>query len=171
MKTGSPVFLTCLLSLASSVYCGMGDLPWFCSYPNNFASSMPVSNTVIDQERYKGVWYEIGRKPNPFQSRCACSAGVYLLQNKTFFGQSLYGVRNICTLRDGRISKLYGWLFHRNEQKTKLGIQYSAFRPESSYWLLDIDPEYQWQVIGEPCRKYAWILARNTPDLYLVTSS
>jgi apolipoprotein D and lipocalin family protein len=29
------------------------------------------------------------------------------------------------------------------------------------YLILELDPEYQWTVIGHPSRKYGWIMARN----------
>jgi apolipoprotein D and lipocalin family protein len=32
------------------------------------------------------------------------------------------------------------------------------------YWVIDLDPGYQWAVVGEPRRKYLWILSR-TPDM------
>ena len=30
------------------------------------------------------------------------------------------------------------------------------------YWILDLDEQYQYAVIGEPSRRYGWILARDT---------
>ena len=32
------------------------------------------------------------------------------------------------------------------------------------YWVMDLDPEYKWAVVGDPDRKYLWILSR-TPQL------
>ena len=32
------------------------------------------------------------------------------------------------------------------------------------YWIVDLDSEYRWAVVGEPKRKYLWILSR-TPSL------
>jgi apolipoprotein D and lipocalin family protein len=32
------------------------------------------------------------------------------------------------------------------------------------YWILALDPDYQWALVGEPSRRYAWILSR-TPSL------
>ena len=36
------------------------------------------------------------------------------------------------------------------------------------YWVIDIDPDYQWVVVSEPRREYLWILAR-TPQLPAAT--
>ena len=29
------------------------------------------------------------------------------------------------------------------------------------YWIIDLDPDYQWAVVGEPKRRYLWILSRS----------
>ncbi len=30
----------------------------------------------------------------------------------------------------------------------------------ADYWVLALDPDYQWALVGEPDRKYLWILSR-----------
>ena len=35
---------------------------------------------------------------------------------------------------------------------------------KGDYWIIDLDPDYQWAVVGVPSRKYLWILSR-TPTL------
>ena len=32
---------------------------------------------------------------------------------------------------------------------------------KGSYWIVDLDPGYRWAVVGEPSRKYLWILSRK----------
>jgi apolipoprotein D and lipocalin family protein len=34
----------------------------------------------------------------------------------------------------------------------------------ADYWVLGLDPDYQWAVVGSPSREYLWILSRS-PDL------
>jgi apolipoprotein D and lipocalin family protein len=29
------------------------------------------------------------------------------------------------------------------------------------YWILDLDPDYRWVLVGTPSREYGWILARD----------
>jgi len=46
---------------------------------------------------------------------------------------------------------------------TKLKVRF--FWPfEGDYWILELDRDYRWAAVGDPSRKYLWILARN-PDL------
>ncbi|MGD8944973.1 MAG: lipocalin family protein, partial [Desulfobacterales bacterium] len=35
---------------------------------------------------------------------------------------------------------------------------------KGNYWIIDLAPDYQWAVVGEPSRKYLWILSR-TPTM------
>ena len=34
----------------------------------------------------------------------------------------------------------------------------------ADYWVVELDPEYRWAVVGGPSRKYLWILSR-TPTM------
>ena len=31
----------------------------------------------------------------------------------------------------------------------------------ADYWVIALDPDYQWALIGEPGRKYLWVLSRS----------
>jgi len=43
-------------------------------------------------------------------------------------------------------------------------LRVSFFRPfYGDYWVLTLDPDYRWALVGEPHRRYAWILAPNPP--------
>ena len=44
---------------------------------------------------------------------------------------------------------------------TKLKVTF--FWPFSGdYWIIDLDPDYRWVTVGEPRRKYLWILSRES---------
>jgi apolipoprotein D and lipocalin family protein len=44
-------------------------------------------------------------------------------------------------------------------------LKVSFFWPfRSDYWVIGIDAEYRWAVVGNPNRKYLWVLSR-TPQL------
>jgi apolipoprotein D and lipocalin family protein len=41
-------------------------------------------------------------------------------------------------------------------------LRVSFFRPfYGDYWVLALGPDYQWVLVGEPSRKFGWILARD----------
>jgi len=32
---------------------------------------------------------------------------------------------------------------------------------EGDYWIIGLDPDYEWAVVGEPRRRFLWILSRT----------
>lgn len=32
---------------------------------------------------------------------------------------------------------------------------------KAPYWVVEMDPDYQWAILGQPSRKGFWIIARN----------
>ena len=151
-----------LLTLAiSGANCSLGDHKFFCYFPVITQSSMPTATMPVDLDRYQGVWYDIARKPTTFQEDCDCSMAEYQITEETYFDRPFVRVINTCSKRDGSMEYGKGWAFSRNKMNTRLGVQFSAWMPEGAYYILDIDPDYKWALIGEPCRSYAWVLARD----------
>jgi apolipoprotein D and lipocalin family protein len=125
----------------------------------------------IDLARYAGRWYEIARLPNSFEraDMTNITADYDLLPS----GQ--VSVCNSATRSDGRAVEVTGLARTVNQSNTKLEV---TFVPAplrmlpfiwGSYWILDLDPDYQWSLVGEPTRKYMWILSRQpemSEDLY-----
>lgn len=116
----------------------------------------------VDVERYMGKWYEIARYPNFFQGTdCVATTAEYTLRD-----DGRVRVVNRCrrgTL-DGPEESIEGVArvidFDTN---AKLKVQF--FGPfEGDYWIIGLDPDYQWAVVGEPRRLFLWILSR-TPTM------
>lgn len=123
------------------------------------ATSHPPLPTVqsVDLGRYSGTWYEIALLPNRFQSMCvADTRALYRPEGDTV------SVINQCRTADGKIEQASGIAkVVEDSQGAKLRV--SFFRPfYGDYWILELDPNYRWALVGEPSRKYAWILARDT---------
>ncbi|MBV7484554.1 lipocalin family protein [Bordetella sp. BOR01] len=114
---------------------------------------------TIDLERYAGKWYEIARLPTPLQRLCVDDATV----EYTVAPQGALHINNRCRTKDGSIAAVSG-LATQHEGAT--GAQYQAdfLQPATQYWIIGLDSDYRWAVIGGPERKTLWILAR-TPQL------
>jgi apolipoprotein D and lipocalin family protein len=113
----------------------------------------------VDLARYAGTWYEIALLPNRFQSMCvADTRATYRPQGGRI------AVLNQCRNAEGETEAAEGTAkVVDGSQGAKLKV--SFFRPfYGNYWILELDPEYRWVLVGEPGRDYAWILAR-TPTL------
>ena len=115
----------------------------------------------LDLDRYLGTWYEIARYPHRFERGLV---GVTATYSRNDDG-------TIRVLNAGREDTLDG---ERDEAVGKAWIPDPAhparlkvrfFWPfTGSYWVIALDPDYRWAIVGEPGRRYLWILSR-TPAL------
>lgn len=116
---------------------------------------------AVDLNRYQGVWHEVARLPNRFQNKCARdTTATYTLRP-----DGKITVLNQCREASGKLTSAKGTAKLADSKGPNTKLRVSFFWPfYGNYWIIDLDPEYQWAVIGEPERKYFWILSR-TPKL------
>ncbi len=130
------------------------------------AETPPAMNTVshVDLERYTGRWYEIARLPNRFQKKCSGNVSAeYSLRE-----DGKIDVVNRCSLRDGETKSTAGVArivdpATRAKLKVRFAPAYLSFLSAvwGDYWVIDLAPDYSYSVVGEPGRRYLWILARK----------
>jgi len=115
----------------------------------------------VDLERYLGTWYEIAAFPAWFQKNCTGVTAEYSLRD-----DGLISVINSCRRKtlEGKLKKSTGKAkIIDTSSNSKLKV--SFFGPFwGPYWIIDLDENYQWAVVGVPNRKYLWILSR-TPQM------
>ncbi|MFP5407719.1 MAG: lipocalin family protein [Gammaproteobacteria bacterium] len=118
---------------------------------------------AVNLDRYVGTWYEVARLPNWFQEKCvADTRATYRQENARIT------VLNECRTAAGTFDQAKG-IAHAVEGSGNAKLRVSFFRPfYGDYWILALDPDYRWVLVGEPGRDYAWILAR-TPQLDAAT--
>jgi apolipoprotein D and lipocalin family protein len=131
-------------------------------------SSAPMHTvSEVDLERYDGRWYEIARLPNKFQDDCTGNVTAdYVLRE-----DGRVSVVNRCDTADGKGEEAEGVARVVDEvSNAKLEVRFApAFLSFISavwgdYWVIDLAPDYGYAVVGEPRRRYLWILSR-TPQL------
>jgi apolipoprotein D and lipocalin family protein len=121
--------------------------------------------TKVDLERYSGLWYEIAKIPNRFQKQCARGVTAeYVLRE-----DGRLTVVNRCIKTNGDIDEAKGIAkIEDTASNAKLKVSFVSFigwRPFwGDYWVIGLDEEYEWAVVGTPKRNYGWVLAR-TPTL------
>lgn len=122
----------------------------------------PLSTVAaLDVDRYMGRWFEIARYPTRFQRNCAKNA----VAEYALTANGRVRIENRCTRSDGRIDCARGNARIADKRtKTKFKVKFSPFMPGADYWVIDLDPDYRWAVVGEPKRRFLWILSR-TPGL------
>ena len=115
----------------------------------------------VDLDRYLGTWFEIASYPAWFAKNCTGVTAEYSPRE----GGGITVV-NRCHkgALDGRLKEARGRA-RVVDPETNAKLKVSFFGPFwGNYWILELDPDYRWVVVGEPKRKYLWILSR-TPSL------
>ncbi|XP_010536982.1 PREDICTED: temperature-induced lipocalin-1 [Tarenaya hassleriana] len=118
----------------------------------------------LDVERYMGRWYEIASFPSRFQPKNGENTRATYSLNPD-------GTVNVLneTWSDGKRGFIQGTAYKADpkseEAKLKVRFYVPPFLPiipiTGDYWVLYIDPEYQHALIGQPSRRYLWILSRR----------
>ena len=129
------------------------------------ANNPPETVKYVDLKKYVGLWYEIAKIPNKFQSDCARSTTAeYKLKE-----DGKIEVINSCIEADGEKNIAEG-IAEVVDKSTNAKLEVSFFsilgiRPFwGDYWILGLGEDYEYAVIGGPDRKYGWILSK-TPTL------
>lgn len=133
---------------------------------NLIAQQNPLKTVkYVDLKKYAGTWYEIAKIPNSFQDHCV--KGTTAKYQLTEDGE--IAVINSCIDKDGKVDDADGVArIVDKKSNAKLEVSFVSFfgwRPFwGDYWIIGLDENYKWAIVGTPNRKYGWILSR-TPKL------
>lgn len=133
----------------------------FALLAQSFQKLVPVSN--VDLKQYSGLWYEIARLPNAYETNCARNTAEYTLKQDGFLG-----ILNRCTKANGHTRESKG--IARVNNSPGNSILSTNFVPHwlrwtrlgwEDYWIIDLDQNYQFAVVSEPNQDYLWIFSRK----------
>jgi apolipoprotein D and lipocalin family protein len=119
----------------------------------------------VDLERYSGVWYEIARLPNKFQEKCVGDVtATYTVKSK-----DRLKVVNQCRKKNGELTTAEGVARRASDEgpNSRLQVRFApsflSFLPFvwGDYQIIELAPDYSYALVGEPGRKYLWILSRS----------
>jgi apolipoprotein D and lipocalin family protein len=128
--------------------------------PTLALAQAPVASVPsVDLARYSGKWFEIASFPMFFQRNCIADTTAEYAPAKN----GAVSVLNRCRTdsgfdeASGTATVVSGFGGSR--------LKVSFFWPfKADYWVIGLDPDYRWAVVGNPDRRYLWILSR-TPQL------
>lgn len=153
----------------------------FITLTSLLAWATPEVKTVdkVDLNQYLGLWNELYRIPNRFQDNSSESKSV--CYDTTAEYTELPGggirVRNTCKRKiDGveksEVAEARGGVIE-NSANAKLTVNFTGMAilrwvgiGNGNYWILGLGAvnkqnQYSWALVGDPDRKYGWILARE----------
>jgi apolipoprotein D and lipocalin family protein len=129
----------------------------------SIASCKPSQNLTtvekVDIQKYAGQWYEIARLPNGFERDLECVTANYSLK------------------KNGKIEVLNQGYSIKDKSKVKKAkgtawvpdsafpgrLKVSFFWPfAGNYYIISLDKNYTYALVGDPTRKYLWVLARSS---------
>lgn len=142
---------------------GLGTLALFLFASVSSAQTLQnVPVTPFDLSHYLGRWHEIAHLPLFFERHCAADiTATYTLE-----ADGSVAVHNACRTADGKQEEANGIARRVSDRSGALKV---SFAPRwlswvpwvwADYWVIELDPEYRWAVVGSPSHKYLWILSR-----------
>jgi apolipoprotein D and lipocalin family protein len=114
----------------------------------------------VDLTRYQGRWFEIASMPSRFQPTTGTnSRATYALKE-----DQTVDVLNETWL-DGKRSYINGtaWKVDPASPDAKLKVRFVVppffpiFPVTGDYWVMKLDENYQWALVGQPSRKFLWV--------------
>lgn len=128
------------------------------------APNEPVAE--VDLELYAGLWYEQAHLPMFFQRKCVSDTTAHYTPQ----ADGTIAVRNRCRTEDGTFNEAEGVARRVGDSTSRLEVRFApgwlAWAPMvwGDYWVIALDADYQWAMVGSPDADYLWILSR-TPAL------
>ncbi len=122
----------------------------------------PLTVEHVELGKYIGTWYEIAKIPNRFQKKCTGNTTAEYRIRK----DGRIDVINRCDNKKGKVTVAKG-IAKVVDKKSNSKLKVSFVRVLGlqlfwgDYWILGLDKDYQYAVVGDSKRKYGWILARN----------
>jgi Bacterial lipocalin len=129
-----------------------------------YAAEPVTSVPDLELSRYAGQWHEIAHLPMFFQRQCV---GDITARYSLDGPGGAIGVLNACRTKDGSLDQSEGVARpvegHPGRLEVRFAPDWLSWAPMvwADYWVIALDPDYQWAMVGEPGRDYLWILSRE----------
>lgn len=123
-------------------------------------ANRPVS--TLQLSRYEGQWHEIAHIPVFYQRKCTGPATATYTPNP----DGTVDVLTTCETSRG-IKTVDGVAKYPPDTPGAIKVRFAPawlrWLPQAwfDYWVIDIDPDYRWAVIGEPNARHLWIMSRD----------
>lgn len=128
-----------------------------CSFSENKKESMIDNSTVkvFDLNRFVGKWYEIARYEHRFEKGMTHVSATYTLLDNGKIEVFNQGIK------DGEKKEIKGKAkLPDPSDPGKLKVSFFLWF-YSDYYVMEVDDDYQYMLIGSSSDKYLWIMSRE----------
>ena len=121
-----------------------------------------TSVPALDLQRYAGKWYEQASLPMFFTRACVGDTTAQYTPQ----ADGTMAVRNRCRTANGSHQQADAVARRPGQNPAELEVRFAprwlSWLPMvwGDYWVIALDPDYQWAMVGTPGRDYLWILSR-----------
>lgn len=126
-----------------------------CFFEDPFTKSLPAEK--IELSKYLGTWYEVARIPNWFEKDLVGVTATYSLKDNGEIKVFNLGYKNNLG-GEKKVAEGRAWI-PDNNQPGRLKVSF-FFLVSADYIVLDIDPNYQYAMVGSG-KDFLWILSRS----------
>ena len=116
---------------------------------------------VVDVDDYLGTWYEVGSVKQFFSIGLVNTKAVYSLNEDGSIkveNSGNYFVNN------GPESSIVGSALPVDSTNNKLNVTFfgpPSDNPPGNYWIVDLDPDYQWAIVSDSTGRSGFLLTRT----------
>jgi apolipoprotein D and lipocalin family protein len=160
----APVATLCIPTIRSTAMVRHLVLPLMMMFSAPALAQPPLQAVPqLDLARYAGVWHEIARLPMYFERKCARDITATYTPRE----DGTVTVRNACVKADGETMVSEGVARKTDDNPAKLQVRFAPGWLSAlpfvwaDYWVIAVDEDYRWAIVGEPGREYLWILSRE----------
>ena len=122
----------------------------------------------VDVARYAGTWYEVASVKQFFSLGLVDTKAEYsLLPDGSI---KVVNTGRYFT-KDGLLSTITGTAVPVDASNARLNVSFTgsnSSQPPGNYWIVDLDPDYQWAIVSDPTGLSCFLLSRTaivSPEL------
>jgi len=135
------------------------------AFSSSNSSTSMIDKTVVkelDIHRYLGTWYEIARYDHRFERGLVGVTATYSMREDGKIKVLNSGYKESM---NGEYSEAVGKarIPDPENEPAKLRVSFFWFF-YADYYVLELDTDYQWAIVGSRSDKYLWVLSR-TPEM------
>ena len=120
----------------------------------------------VDLEKYSGKWFEIAAIPEKHEKGCSNTTAEYSLTEEGYVKVINSCNKDIIDETENHVEGKAYPVKNSNNAKLKVEFQWPF---KGDYWIMELDKDYKYAMVGHPDRKYLWILSRTnnlSTDIY-----